>query len=119
MLAPLLAAVLLAVRCRRLLAPRALGWWWLSAAVAAGLPLMLCAALGLRSLSAAGQFTLWWSLPWAAGLALAALPDPAPARRAARLTVACSVLLAVACGAAPLLHAPPLRLPDGPATRAP
>ena len=69
-------------------------------------------ALPVPLRTAAGQFALWWSLPWGIGLVLAAtLPTPAT-RRAALLTVAASVLFTLACFAAGPVDGFGLRLPD-------
>lgn len=86
---------------------------WGGVAVAAGLPVVLCLVFGYRSITAAGQFALWWSLPWGAGLVAAGSVTFPQARRAAWASVAVSVLLAVGCAVAPvLIHVPSLRLPD-------
>jgi hypothetical protein len=80
--------------------------------VAVGVPLLLCAYWHSPSVSAAGQFALWWSLPWGVGLAAAgAVPDPG-ARRVAALSVLASVLLAAFCVVAPTVYGFGLRLPD-------
>ena len=60
---------------------------------------------------AAGQFALWWSLPWSTGLVAAGtLPDDA-ARRAAALTVLVCVLVTGFCVASTAIHGFGARLP--------
>ncbi|MEU4244733.1 hypothetical protein [Actinoplanes sp. NPDC026619] len=81
------------------------------AAVAVVVPALLCAHWNYTSATAAGQFALWWSLPWAAGiLAAGTLRDPA-ARQAATLSVLASALLAFVCVAAPAVYGIGIRLP--------
>jgi hypothetical protein len=46
-------------------------------AVALGVPLLLCRVLHQPGVTAAGQFALWWSLPWGSGL-VAGDPCPQP-----------------------------------------
>ncbi len=82
--------------------------------VAAGVvTLLLCEYFGLSKLTAAGQFALWWAVPWTAGaVAALALPERAQ-RRAALASVAVSVGLTVACAAAAPAYGFLLRLPTG------
>jgi len=81
-------------------------------AVAVLLPVALCGALGYGTLSAFGQFALWWSLPWGVGLAAAGVLQTAPARTA-WLSVAGSALLTVVVAAMAFgLHMFDFRLPD-------
>ncbi|MFI7596559.1 hypothetical protein [Actinoplanes sp. NPDC049681] len=75
-------------------------------------PLWLCAHWGYTSLTAAGQFALWWSLPWGIGLVAAGTLRDRAARRAAALSVFAFVLLAAFCVAAPTFHGFGVRLPD-------
>jgi hypothetical protein len=80
--------------------------------VAMLLPLALCAVLGYGTLSAIGQFALWWSVPWGVGLAAAGVLQTAAARTA-WLSVAGSALLTAAVAAMAFgLHMVDFRLPD-------
>jgi hypothetical protein len=81
------------------------------AAVAITGPLLLCKLLDNPSLTAAGQFTLWWSLPWGLGLVAAGTLDTAAARRAALVGVAASVVLTLVCVVASPLYGFGLSLP--------
>jgi hypothetical protein len=82
------------------------------AVVAVAVPALLCAHWYYTSVTAFGQFALWWSLPWGIGLVAAGtVPDPA-ARRTAVLSVLASVLLALFCVAAPTVYGFGVRLPD-------
>ena len=82
------------------------------AAVVIGVPVLACAVLGYRSMSAFGQFVLWWSLPWGVGVAAAGLVATRSGRMVAWSSVAFSMLVTLAAVAAPLVHGPMLRLPD-------
>ncbi|UQU62593.1 hypothetical protein COUCH_26640 [Couchioplanes caeruleus] len=82
------------------------------AVLAGGTPLLLCAYWGYTSITAAGQFAVWWSLPWGAGVAATGtLPDCAARRTAALCVLACALLTAF-CVAAPPVHGFGVRLPD-------
>jgi hypothetical protein len=82
------------------------------AVVVVVVPLVLCAHWHYTSVTAAGQFALWWSLPWGAGLVAAGVAPDSAARRAAALSVLASVLLAVFCVTAPTIYGFGVRLPD-------
>jgi hypothetical protein len=78
-------------------------WVLAGAVVAIAVPLLLCSVLDQPTLTAAGQFVLWWSLPWGLGLVAAGILHTAAARRAALLCVAASMILTLVCvGASPL-----------------
>jgi len=82
------------------------------AVTAVAVPAWLCAHWHYSSLTAAGQFALWWSLPWSIGLVAAGTVPDSAARRTAALSVLASVLLAAFCIAAPTIHGFGVRLPD-------
>jgi hypothetical protein len=81
-------------------------------ATAVGLPVVLSTVLDRAGLPAVGQFALWWSLPWGAGLALAGTLPTSAARRAALLSVAVSVAFTLVCAALCPLRGFGMRLPD-------
>ncbi len=81
-------------------------------AVAVCLPVALGMTLHHLSLTAAGQFALWWSAPWGAGIIAAGVQVPA-ARRAALAGVLVSVAIACVCAAASPVLGFGLRLPEG------
>ena len=80
--------------------------------VAVVVPLLLCAHWYYTSVTAFGQFALWWSLPWGIGLVAAGIVPDSAARRAAAMSVLASVLLAVVCVAAPTIYGFGVRMPD-------
>lgn len=82
-------------------------------AVAAGLPIAVYVFWDEAGLSAVGQVTLWWSLPWAAGLYAAGVLPTKALRAAALSSVAISVAVTVACAAAAPVRGFGLRLPYG------
>jgi hypothetical protein len=81
------------------------------AVVAVVVPVLLCAHWRYTSITAAGQFAWWWSLPWGIGLVAAGTVADSAARRAAALSVFVSVLLAAFCVAAPAFYGFGVRLP--------
>ncbi|MFI5497168.1 hypothetical protein [Actinoplanes sp. NPDC051859] len=107
----LLMALLLLVDPRRLVRAYRSLEVWAGLLVVAAVPIGLCWALGYGSLSALGQFALWWSVPWGLALVAAGIAR-AQGRWAAWLSLAGSVALSVACVVAPLLNGPYLRFPD-------
>ncbi|WP_433304000.1 hypothetical protein ACQP2F_13610 [Actinoplanes sp. CA-030573] len=80
--------------------------------VAVLVPVLLCAHWNYTSFAAAGQFALWWSLPWGAGVVAAGTLRDSGARQAAVMSVLASALLALLCVAAPTMHGFGIRLPD-------
>jgi hypothetical protein len=80
-------------------------------AVAVVVPVLLCAHWNYTSATAAGQFALWWSLPWGAGIAAAGTLRDSAARQAATISVVASVFLALLCVFAPAIHGFGVRLP--------
>ncbi|MFB9361260.1 hypothetical protein [Actinoplanes nipponensis] len=92
--------------------------WQVAGGVVAGVvvavvvPALLCAHWYYTSVTAFGQFALWWSLPWGAGLVAAGTVPDSAARQTAVLSVLASVLLAVFCLAAPTVFGFGVRLPD-------
>jgi hypothetical protein len=81
--------------------------------VAAGVPFVVCRQLDLLSLTAVGQFALWWSVPWGVGIVVAASAPTPAARRAALATVLFSAATAYVGAAASPLFGLGLRLPSG------
>jgi hypothetical protein len=81
------------------------------AAVAVVVPVLLCAHWNYPSATAAGQFALWWSLPWGAGMLAAGTLRDSASRQAATVSVLASMLLALVCVAAPAMHGFGIRLP--------
>lgn len=81
-------------------------------AVAVGVPVVLSVLLNQDALISAGQFALWWSLPWGAGLLVAGSVRAPAARRAALGTVLLSVAVSCACAAASPMFGFGLRLPE-------
>jgi hypothetical protein len=75
-------------------------------------PAMLCAHWNYTNITAAGQFALWWSVPWGLGLVAAGTVPDSPARQSAVWSVLASVLLAAFCLAAPSVFGFGVRLPD-------
>jgi hypothetical protein len=82
------------------------------ATVAVVVPVLLCAHWNYTNVTAAGQFALWWSVPWGIGLAAAGTVPDSPARQAAVWSVLASVLLAAFCLAVPSIYGFGVRLPD-------
>jgi hypothetical protein len=82
------------------------------AAVAILLPALLRANLHLSGLPAIGQFALWWSLPWAAGVVAVGAAPTRGLRRAALASVVVSVALTLVCVALEPFHGFGLRLPE-------
>ncbi|GAA0573740.1 hypothetical protein GCM10010172_67960 [Paractinoplanes ferrugineus] len=91
--------------------PQVVGAAIAGVAIAVLLPVLLCAHWNYSGATAAGQFFLWWSLPWGAGIAAAGTVRDAAARQAAFLGVLASVLLALLCVAAPTVQGFGVRLP--------
>ena len=81
--------------------------------VAVGLPLVLSAMLHHVTPTAVGQFTLWWSAPWGAGIIAAGVAQEQNTRRAALATVLVSVALTCLCALAGPMFGFGLRLPEG------
>ncbi|MFI5931419.1 hypothetical protein [Actinoplanes sp. NPDC051494] len=80
--------------------------------VAVALPMLLCLLVSHPSLTAAGQFALWWSLPWGSGIIAAGTLPTRAGRRVAAGTVALSVALTLTCAAVYPVYGFGLRLPD-------
>ncbi|GAA2608286.1 hypothetical protein Adu01nite_14920 [Paractinoplanes durhamensis] len=81
------------------------------AAIAVVVPVLLCAHWNYTSGTAAGQFALWWSLPWGAGMLAAGTLRDGAARHAAFMTVLVSAFLALLSVIAPAVHGFGIRLP--------
>jgi hypothetical protein len=75
-------------------------------------PVVLCMHWYYTRVTAAGQFALWWSLPWGVGIVAAGTLPNSAARQAAALSVLGSALLALLCLAAPVIYGFGIRLPD-------
>lgn len=69
-------------------------------AVVVGLPLLLAALVDDPVPSVAGQFALWWSLPWGIGIIATGSLRSSAARWSAGLSVVGSVLVVLTCIAA-------------------
>jgi hypothetical protein len=82
-------------------------------AVAVGLPVVLGMTLHHLSITAAGQFVLWWSAPWGAGIIAAGGTQVPVARRAALASILVSVAFTCMCAAASPMFGFGLRLPEG------
>jgi hypothetical protein len=92
--------------------PQVVGGIVAGAAVAVGVPVLLCAHWYYTALPAFGQFALWWSLPWGIGLVVAGTVPDSAARRTAVVSVLGSVLLAAVCLSAPTIFGFGVRMPD-------
>lgn len=68
---------------------------------------------GHLALTAVGQFALWWSVPWGAGIIAAGSARAPAARRAALASVLISAAVACVCAAASPMFDFGLRLPEG------
>ncbi len=82
-------------------------------AIAAGLPILLGMTRHHFALTAVGQFALWWSVPWGAGIIAAGSARAPAARRAARASVLISVAITGVCAAVSPMFDFGLRLPEG------
>jgi hypothetical protein len=82
-------------------------------AVAVGLPVVLGLTLHHLTPTAAGQFGLWWSVPWGVGIIAAGGAQVPATRWAALASVVVSAAFTCVCAAASPMLGFGLRLPEG------